>query len=119
MKWLLIVFSCVFASSCGDNGAANHIDVCANNPVAGCGQACTIDADCLTGLHCGTGGTCRSECVAGMSGTMSGCGATEYCGPNGRCPPSPNNGEGGVTGGCPGLQCQQVARTGGNGTRLT
>ena len=115
MKYLLLAFTAVFVSCGSDNGVANHIDVCATNPIQGCGQTCTIDADCATGLFCGTGQTCLSECVYGGDG----CAANQYCGPNGRCAPSPGGGDGGIPGGCAGLQCQQVACAGGGTTTLT
>jgi hypothetical protein len=116
MKWFVLAFSVVFVSCGSDTGGANHVDVCTTNPIMGCGQTCTIDADCVTGLFCGTDGKCMSECIYGGAG----CATDQYCGPNGRCAPSPGGGDGGsVPGGCTNLQCQQVACTPGSTTTLT
>ena len=70
--------SCSGSASKAQNANA---DPCTTNYAGQCGVACTSDANCSSGLYCGTGNKCTADCAT--SGASCGDGMT--CSTRGRC----------------------------------
>ncbi len=97
---LAVVCGCTLVLHCGsvpevlvesDDGFDG---VCHSLYGAACDKSCGRDADCSSGLHCGSDGTCTAEC----DGDTVTCGGSEMCTERGRCEPTPGVGGSGSGG---------------------
>lgn len=81
---LSLLLSTVALIQCGEETPSGSVvensGPCATLYADLCGSACSMDADCPTGLHCGASGSCTAECA----GTIP-CPGSQACSEAGRC----------------------------------